>query len=248
MKRQSLETPSIVPHVSLVINLSAASGSAASSEKKRLLASQLSELGLSATWVIDQSRDVEGLGGGPLAKTRQEVALTADARSPQRLRSELSRRQAAISEASGHVVTAVFGDPLQLRARTTLLADLGITAVVANCPDTDMKTPRPLPSGLWQVEPTLTIPQPRRWGLLPVRRIKAARISASAAINQPAVISIALDQLTARELQACDVLFQEIGESQQQGLLAAVTVSELALQTASRYEVKPQRSILRRAA
>ena len=250
MEPQSLEARSIVPSVSLCINLSAPNKPGSNRENARGLASQLRSLGLSATWIVDQPQDAHCLGGGQLASTTQELALTADARSPQRLRSELTNRQAAIQATSGQTVTVVWGDPEQLRARTALLDDLGITTVLASLsPATSEKPLRPLPSGLWQMTPTLSIPQPRRrWALLPFRGRGSKHLVAKATSGQPLVISIEVGLLSARDLKNCVVLFEEIATANRQRLLSVVTASELVAQFATRHEVKPQRSILRRAA
>ena len=242
--------PTIVPSVALLINLSPASEMAQNAEKSQVLVSQLGNLGLSATWVIDEARQVNRLGHGQLATTAQEVALTANERTPQRLRSELSNRQAAVQATSGHVVSVIAGDPQQLRARAALLADLGIRAVVSQSHAAAVaKPPRLVPCGLWQLEASVTLPQRRhRWSLLPTRRLTIARLLSMNPVRQPITVAIDPGQLSGRDLHRCQQLLQDIAAAKNQQLLKVATVSEVVAQLASQHEIKPQRSILRMAA
>jgi hypothetical protein len=214
------------------------------------LVSQLGDLGLSATWVIDEARQVNRLGHGPLATTAQEVALTANARTPQRLRSELSNRQAAVEAASGHVVSVIAGDPQQLRAHAGLLADLGIRAVVSQSPAAAVaKPPRQVPCGLWQLEASVSLPQQRRrWSLLPLRRLTIAQLLSMKSERRPIIVAIDAAQLSARELHHCQRLLQDIAAATHRQAFKVATVSNVVAQLASEHEVKPQRSILRSAA
>jgi len=241
--------PSIVSSAALVINL-VSPESEQTEMGIRFLSTLLGQLELPATWVVDQPQQAKVIADQLLAVTNHELALTVEARSPQRLRSELANLQAAVKAASGQDVSVVMGDPQQLRSRTALLADLGIGAVVSRSqPSGPSKPPRLLPCGLWQFEPTVSIPQPRRrWSLLPTRRPSVKQLLNADSANHQQVVAIDLGQTNGRELQGCEQLLGEIAEAHLRKQLRVATISEFAVELASRHEVKPQRSILRRAA
>ncbi len=237
--------PSIVSSVALVINLAEQTASGA-----QFLAPLLTRLELPATWVVDQPQQAKVLADKQLAAVNHELALTVEARSPQRLRSELANLQAAVQAVSGQEVSVVVGDPQQLRSRAALLADLGICAVVADSLQPGpAKPPRQLPCGLWQFDPAMSLPQAsHRWSWLTARRPTLKHLLAAETSGDQKVVTIDLERANNRELQGCEQLLQEIAEASSQRQLQVATVRELALALASEREVRPQRSILRRAA
>jgi|GEM_PF-4182852 len=238
-----------VPSVSLVFNLAVPTETKTSQAQD--FASQLQQLGLPATWAIRRPQQAKCLSNALLTTTPQELAFIADACSPQRLRSELASHQAELQNLFGQNCSVVMGDPQALRARTALLADQGITAVVAVAPPSRQAAhpPRQLPCGLWQLEPTHSLPRPRsRWALLPARHLAMPQLLKSRTAAQPAVIAIAPEQLSSRNLKNCEDLLRAISAAQRGQELTVVTISALAAQLASQHAVKPQRSILRRAA
>ncbi len=237
-----MEPQPTMPSVALVINL-ASSVAEKTVAGAQLLAPLLDKLDLPATWVIAHPRQAKVLAN-------HELALTVEARSPQRLRSELANFQANVQAASGQEVSVVVGDPQQLRSRASLLADLGIGAVVAATQQPGpTKPPRQLPCGLWQFDPAMTLPQPRhRWSWLTSRRPSLQQLLAAETSGNLKVTAINIEQASDRDLQGCEQLLQEIAESVRQQQLQVTTVSKMAAELASQREVKPQRSILRRAA
>ncbi len=235
----------IVPSVALVINLASADV-----EQTAARAQLLGQLQMPATWVIDEPRQAKVLADRLLASAGHELALTVEARTPQRLRSELANLQAAVRTVSGQEVTVVVGDPQQLRSRAALLADLGIGAVVSETHQTGpARPPRLLPCGLWQFDPAMNVPQLRhRWSWLTARRLTLKHLLATETSSNQKIAAIDLGQVNDRELKGCEKLLQEIAETVHQRQLQVATVSELAAELVSQREVKPQRSILRRAA
>jgi len=244
-----METLTIVPSVSLVINLSATSAEQFAAGA-RFFAPLLGKLALPATWVVDEPRQAKMLAERQLAPSGCELALTVAARTPQRLRTELADLQAAVYAISGHKISVVAGDPEQLRSRAALLADLGIAAVVSGSQQPGpAKPPRLLPCGLWQFDPAMTLPQPRhRWSWLTARRSTLRRLLAAETSGDHKVVAIDLAQASDRDLQGYEQLLHEIADGSRQQPLRVATVRELAAELASQREVQPQRSILRRAA
>ncbi len=216
----------------------------------QFLAPLLERLGLPATWVIDQPRQAKVLARLQLLTTGHELALSVSARSPQRLQSDLANLQAEVLAVSGHEVSVVAGDPQELRSRAALLADLGIGAVVSGSqPSGPAKPPRLLPCGLWQFDSALNIPQPcHRWSWLTMRRPTLRHLMGSETSGKQKVVAIDLGKANSRELQGCGQLLQEIADASRQRQLNVATVSTLAALQRSKRKVKPQRSILRRAA
>jgi len=236
-------------NISLVINLttSVAEPTAAGAH---FLAPLLDKLELPATWIIDGSWQGKVFADWPLAARGHELALTASARSPQRLRRELANLQATVLAVSGQDVSVVSGDPQQLRSRAALLADLGIVAVVSELqPPGPPKPPRQLPYGLWQFDRTMTIPQLRhRWSWLTSRRPTLKQLFAAETSGNTKVVTIDLGQAKARELQECEQLLQEIAKGSCQRQIRVTTIGQRAAELASEHAAKPQRSILRLAA
>ncbi len=237
-----METQPPVPSVALVINLASPTAEQTAAGAQRLTP-VLDKLRLPATWVIVHPRQAKVLAGHGLA-------VAVEARSPQRLRSELSNLQATVQAASGQEVSVVVGDPQQLRSRASLLADLGVAAVIsATQQPGPTKPPRQLPCGLWQFDPAMTLPQPRhRWSWLTSRRPSLQQLLADETSGILKVAAIDLGRASDRDLQNCEQLLQEISEAAEQQQLQVATISEMAAELASQREVKPQRSILRRAA
>lgn len=240
---------SIVPHVALVINLIPSNETGQIARNQQDLAAQFRKLGLPSTWLVAEPSQVIAEGNGQLATTSREIALTAAERSPQRLRSELTSRQAEVTSVSGVPVTTIVGDSQQLRARTALLADLGISAVLSDSASAEVgKPPRLLPCGLWQLNPTVPLPQQRKkWSVLSTRRLSVEQLLARGSVSLPIVVEINLEKLAGRAWADCQNLMQEIAAANRRKLLSVATISEVVARLASQNEVKPQRSILRMA-
>ena len=166
------------------------------------------------------------------------------------MQSELSDRQAALQTIAGKTASVVVGDPVQLRARSALLANLGIEAVVADGTSAEAShQPRQLPCGLWQFRPAVALPRTRhRWSLLPARRLTAAQLLATASAFQPQLLAIDVAKMSVRAWQDCERLVQEIAAAVKNRQAALLSIREAAAKLTSQRAVKPQRSILRRAA
>lgn len=242
-----MESSPIVPSVSLVLYQAVSASGQASAA---ILARELNRLEIPATWVISEPQQAKILADKRLVSATDELALEVTARTPQRLRTDLSNSQGAVQAVSGHEVSTVVGDSQQLRSRAALLADLGIGAVLSHfrasqTPTSQIKPPRPLPCGLWQLDASVSIPQPRRlWSLLAGRRVTAQQLLAAAPQQ---VVAIDVSGMSGRDQSGCGQLFREIADAVQNQKLRVTTIRELATQLASKNEIKPQRSILRAA-
>ncbi|MEM8943609.1 MAG: hypothetical protein AAGD11_00380 [Planctomycetota bacterium] len=235
----SQSTTVSVPSVSLVVSAVSADSSALES-----LASNIGRLGLESTWVVDQPQMAKVLAKR-IAGCQFAAAVTA--RSPQRLRSELANLQIAVQAISQTDVVVVAGDPEQLRSRAAMLADSGIKAVVPlTLESSAAKSPRQLPCGLWQLDPTVAFPMVRsRWSLLPARRPSLKDLLAGGSVCTAA---IDLGQVSGRDVHSFSQLIEEIAFAKRELQLEVFAIGQQASALANRHEVKPQRSILRRAA
>lgn len=243
MDSQSQPTVSIVPSVALVINTTSHEG-VANPANLDAVVSMLRKTAVPTTWIV---------GDAPQAKLLAskvdscEIATTVAARSPQRLRTELANLQASVQAVNGQQVTTVVGDPQQLRSRAALLANLGVAAIVS-APSSAAPTQaaRQLPCGLWQLQPSVSLPRPSgRWSLLPRRRPSLAQLVGERRLG---VAALDLSLASPRDLRHFATLLDEIGQASRSQKLKVSTVSEIAAQLTQQSEVKPQRSILRRAA
>lgn len=230
--------------VSLVVRMAATE---AQSPATVAVITEIQRLQLPTTWIVDQPRQAKLLA----SKLHGfELAATVAARSPQRLRSELSNLQAGLQAVAGQQVSVVAGDPQQLRSRASLLADLGVSAIVSDLESSDSnKPPRQLPCGLWQMDSSLVLPRVRgRWSFLPNRRPSLSQLLGADGTSQPRIAALDLGQASARDVQGFTSLLQELAQATRQQRVTVEPVSKLAAQLTSQHEVKPQRSILRRAA
>ncbi len=243
-----MQMSSPAPSVSLILNLSAATNEQADSGIRTL--SPLFERGtLTATWVVAEPRQVERIASGLLASTAHEFAATVSARTPQRLRSELLALQASVQQLAGSPLSTVQGDAVQLRSRAALLSDLGVNAVVSETQTSQPAKPRALPCGIWQLDAVVSIPQPRgRWSVFPTRRPSVKQLLEDDGASNPRVVAIDFAAVGSRDLQSCESLLREISQAVEQQQLQVATVSTLAAELTKLHQVKPQRSILRRAA
>lgn len=234
------KTP-IVPRVAVVINL--AGGEQAVGRDVALLQYALAcHRSLPVSWIVDKAEQIPAV----LATSRAEIALAATGRSPQRLRNDLLAAKAGVQSAGGST-TIVAGDPEQLRARASLLADLGFQAVLATAGQA--RPPRQLPCNLWQLEPSVVIPQSRsRWSLLPRPSLTLPRLAAKVSADQPLIVMVESTALSQREAKQFERLCGELVAAAGQQAIELKSLQQLTSELSKASEVKPQRSILRRAA
>ena len=245
-----MDAPSILPDVSLAIKLTNSTGDPGAARAPSLLP-ELQRLELPAIWIVDHPAQARELAGGKLAQADFELALAVHARTPPRLRTELATLQQEVRASLGQGIAAAVGNAQELRSRAAVLADFGICAVLSDARDSAAgKPPRLLPCGLWQFQPACHIPYRSRglWSFLPARRPILKQMLATAAAGNPQVIAIDCGQLGRRELDGCVSLLREIAEARRRQQIRVAKISALATELTSRNAVKPQRSILRRAA
>jgi len=157
-----------VPRVAFVVDLNTADPDQAKAARMHHLVHLFSGHRLPATWTVDSPERVESLRKQVSPTAAIEVALKIDQQwlsplaSHSQFRSALDARISALTAAGEASISLVVGDPQLLRPRAAILAEQGIAGVFA--PRQNCAAPaklRPLPCGLWQLEPSFCIPPKR---------------------------------------------------------------------------------------
>jgi len=247
-----------VPQVAFVVDLTATDPDGANAARMHHLVHLFTGHRLPATWTVDSPERVDQLCKQHATTGKVEVALKIDRRwlsplsSHSQFRTALSSRIVALANASGISTCMVVGEPQLLRSRAAILAEQGITGVFSE--RQDCSTPaklRPLPCGLWQLEPSFCIPPRRSWINFLTRRCPSTKqLLASKGENTTFVMVQSADfgQGDARVLQSLEKLLREISWAASRAQLIVSTVGETLAELANQRVVKPQQSILKDAA
>jgi len=247
-----------VPRVAFVVDLSAAEPDQANAARVHHLVHLFSGHRLPATWTVDSPERVGQLQKQLTSPGKVEVALKIDRHwlsplaSHSQFRAALSSRISALTAVSGTSTHLVVGDPQLLRSRVSILAEQGVTGIFSE--RQDCSTPaklRPLPCGLWQLEPSFCIPPKRSLINFLARRCPSTKqILAAMGANTTLVMvqSAELGRAGARALQGLEKLLREISWASSRDQLIVSTVGETIAELADQRAVKPQQSILRSAA
>jgi len=258
MKLAASMPQAAMPRVAFVVDLTAADPDEANVARMHHLVHLFSGHRLPATWAVDSPESLKSLRKQVSATAALEVALKIDPHwvsplaSHSKFRKALETRISALAAASEASLSLVVGDPQLLRPRAAILAEQGILGVFA--PRQNCLAPaklRPLPCGLWQLEPSFCIPPKRTlvnfWarGCPSTKQLLA---TAGAGTMLVMVQSAELGQAGARALQGLEKLLREISWAASREQLIVSTVGEMLAELADQRTVKPQRSILRSAA
>jgi len=247
-----------VPRVAFVVDLTAADRDEANVARMHHLVHLFSGHRLPATWAVDSPEQVESLGKQHSTSATIEAALKIDQQwlsplsSHSQFRAALDARLSAVAAAGGASTPLVVGDPRLLRPRAAILAEQGIAGIFA--PQQNGSTPaklRPLPCGLWQLEPSFCIPPKRSLLNFWTRRCPSTKqllATAGADTTLVMVQSSEFGRSGASALQGLEKLLREISWAASRDQLTVSTVGEMLAELADQRAVKPQRSILRAAA
>ena len=247
-----------VPRVAFVVDLSGADPDQANAARVHHLVHLFSGHRLPATWTVDSPERVVQLRKQHTSPEKVEVALKIDRHwlsplsSQSQFRAELESRISALTAASGTSTHLVVGDPQLLRSRVAILAEQGVTGIFAerqNC-STPAKL-RPLPCGLWQLEPGFCIPPKRSLLNLLVRRCPTTKQLLAVKEANPTLVmvqSTELGRAGARALQGLEKLRREMSWASSRAQWMVATVGETVAELADHRAVQPQQSILRSAA
>lgn len=215
---------------------------------KRLLAAHVR-----TTWSVDQASQVEALASWGATREGADAALLVTAHSaPARdaaqgdATRELGRRLELLRAMGLPVDVLQAGPELVAGAWPRTLRALGVHGVVVE----SVSQPglvRALPFGVWQFTPQATAPRARSWfnWLRPRRPLFAT--------TQRGPLVIAVDLARAAALgpsgwREAEQAIEQAAETRERGVVALVTVGELAGRFAHSNAARPQRSILRAAA
>jgi len=247
-----------VPRVAFVVDLTAADRGEANVARMHHLVHLFSGHRLPATWTVDSPERAKSLRKQHASPAAIEVALKIDQQwlsplsSTSQFRAALKSRILALAAASGASTHLVVGSPQLLRPRAAILAEQGITGVFAQQKDgpTPVKL-RPLPCGLWQLEPSFCIPPKRSLINFWARRCPSTKQLLATGGTETTLVMVQSSEFGrsgARALQGLEKLLREISWAASRDQLIVTTVGETLIKLADGRAVKPQRSILRAAA
>jgi len=247
-----------VPRIAFVIRLQAVKSNSSSVARIQHLAHLFRGHRVPATWSLSGCGAAQLLQDKGLLEPSDELALeipaarSSAAVSHHEFRDHVRQSLTAVFRCTGNNLSLAAGDPELLRPRTAILADRGIRGVLSTAsPRSGGTSPKLLPSGLWQLDPLLELPQTSllgRW--LPMRRVIAKKILGCERSGEVFVIRIDASRLSranARTLQSFDALLREFSWAASCDKVALVTAGEVIAQLTKSRKVKPQQSILRAA-
>lgn len=247
-----------LPRIAFVVDLADTSPSEADKARLLHLLHLFTGHRLPATWIVDTAERARLMREQNTAPASGEVAFRIDMQrlsplsSHLQFRAELGSQIATLSDASEADAQLLVGDPQLLRSRATILAELGIVGVFFDQQDRSTPAkPRPLPCGLWQLQPSICLPQKRRLANLLSRRQTSVKRLLALDTAETAILmvrSAELGRSGARALRGLEKLLREISWAASRDQLIVSTVGETLAELTSQRVVKPQRSILRVAA
>lgn len=238
-----------LPKISFVINLESIKAGFKDLACLRHVIQIFESQGLPLSWgmSVSQIGIFKTLG---LNNRSHGIALsisTSEGQSSKHFQSELQTNLTNLNEASSDDVTMILGKASHLRNRAAILAREGIGAILdpslVKAPN-----PKPLPCGLWQLQPAMRLPQPSSiWKLLSKSKMSLNKLTA---FTKSIVLIDAgeLNSLNARKILSIENFLKEISHTASRGQISVSTVSCLISDLADQRKIKPQRSILRRAA
>jgi hypothetical protein len=243
-----------VPQLSLVVKWP---HHAAVAPAAQLLIKLLAEKRISATWAIEQPAQAERLRAGlrgradaALLINPATAALAAKPGDSADFTYEIHRSLDALRGADVDVSAVQIPRELTRGVHERRLRELGVRAVICGVAGkgSGLGAPRALPFGMWQLSPQVSVPVIASW-----RRFfgRKQRVQLTPVDGAPLVADIDLARVgspASRSWQAVDRLLREAVEFGQRGVVAVVSVAELAAGLSQASAARPQRSILRAAA
>ena len=149
-------------------------------------------------------------------------------------------------EAAGRAVATLCVDAELPRGQVERqLAQQGVGAIVTGAAS-EAAAIRPLPFGVWQMEPAGTLPSQRRW----FRRVGGVPQDFFSTVASPMVASVDLAAVGATESRGWRELEKAIDQAAtavDRGQIRMATVADLTAELARQGASRPQRSILRAA-
>jgi len=263
-----MDRSSPLPRVAFVIDLGCDGATGGGDTSIRPLAQMFSRLQLPATWAVATAEQARFLFDRQLGLANSELALALpvkESQSAKRFRLAVGSGVAALGDVTGTHSSLVVGNVTRLCARASILAELGIGAILSSpsavtgpaasagpAASIASAAPRPIACGLWQLEPKVTLPSPPGlWRLLWARQSGARQFVAAAERTGTtlAVISAAqLQHKSGRSLRIIEKLLRNVSRVANHNQLALANISEVVAELASHRRSTPQRSILHRAA
>jgi hypothetical protein len=232
----------IDPPVSIVVCWPEGVAAATAGEVAR----QMAAARISSTWSVENSAQADALEGNSSRHATFRAALLISASDNAAAAID---RGLDLFQKAGHEIAAIHvAQPLARGSVERRLCQAGVRAVIQRAVHRKTSTLRPLPFGIWEIQPHLSAPAARRWlGLFS----KTGRELNSPENAGPTVASIELQRAGmpgSRSWRAIERLIHQATEASARGAARIITIDQLAAELSDAAASRPQRSILRTAA
>ena len=240
----------------LIINLGRCTIPAEQQARLQHMIGVLHGLGLPATLVLENVAQAEQILEQVTGSPPPEVVLSLEAQVTGRnadhcnFRRIVQQELLAIRRSPWGMPRLVMGDPEVLRSRLAFLSEQGVGGILSTKQSRrGRQAIRPLPCGLWQLEPTIKVAPARPlFDLLFPRRLSVKQVAAVRTVHFLYVDAEVLQRMSARRFRGVEEFLRDLSVAQSQNQLTVCCASETVASLACPREAKPQRSILRVAA
>jgi len=211
----------------------------------RQLLHGLVEARLASTWAIEKPAQAGSLIPSLHSKSGVETAVLITATSKDKLGEALEGCLGKFNSAGLPISTIQLDASLPRGNFERLLRQAGVRAVVTAAAG-GTPSMRPLPFGIWEFVPQLTVPRTGLWSSL-----FSAKKTLMPLLGAPVVASIDLGRVGSagsRGWREVERLVQQAAAACREGAARSLTIAELAAELSGKTQARPQRSILRMAA
>jgi hypothetical protein len=212
----------------------------------RQLLHGLAEARLASTWAIEEPAQAGSLKPSLHSKNGVETAALITATSKDKLGEALEGCLGKFNSAGPPISTIQLDASLPRGNFERLLRPAGVRAVVTTAAAGGTSSMRPLPFGIWEFVPQLTVPRTGLWSSL-----FSAKKTLMPLLGAPVVASIDLGRVgsaSSRGWHKVERLVQQAAAACREGAARNLTIAELAAKLSGKTQARPQRSILRMAA
>jgi len=201
---------------------------------------------LASTWAIEEPAQAGSLMPSLHSKKGVETAALITAASKLKLGDALESCLGKFNSAGPPISTIQLNASLPRGNFERLLRQAGVRAVVTTAAPGGNLSMRPLPFGIWEFVPQLTVPKTGLWS-----RLFSAKKTLMPRLGAPVVASIDLVRVGSVSSRGCrevERLVQQAAAACREGAARSLTIAELAAELSGKTQARPQRSILRMAA
>jgi hypothetical protein len=209
---------------------------------------QLSESRLAATWAIETPAQAYSLMARGIDGNLIEAAVMVADSEPTRVHEAVYEGLNRFDAAGLAAAAIQVGASLPRASVERLLRQSGVRAIIISNPAARVTTIRPLPFGVWEFQPHLSVPNRRRWLSALIRNSRGLTVAEDASPSAASIDLGRVGSLNSRSWRDVEQLVDQAAEACHGGFARAATIAELAAELADHSAARPQRSILKIAA